>query len=29
MPSDDAIQVEITDESVAHCLKIVFQARNA
>jgi hypothetical protein len=24
-----AIQVRITDESVAHCLKIVFHARNA
>ena len=24
----DAIRVEITDESVAHCLKLVFQARN-
>lgn len=25
----DAIQVQITDESEAHCLKLVFQARNA
>jgi hypothetical protein len=25
----DPIQVQITDESEAHCLKLVFQARNA
>lgn len=25
----DPIRVEITDESEAHCLKLVFQARNA
>ena len=24
-----SIRVELTDESVAHCLKIIFQARNA
>lgn len=29
MPGEDAIQVELTEESVAHCLKIVFRARNA
>ncbi len=27
--SEEPIQVVITDESVAHCLKIVFQAKNA
>lgn len=25
----DSIQVQITDESQAHCLKLVFQARNS
>lgn len=29
MTKGEAIQVVITDESVAHCLKIVFQAKNA
>lgn len=29
MADEDAIRVEITGESVAHCLKIVLRARNA